>query len=138
MKTPRERVIEAAGRLEVAAGRLAAGRRAQFTRIERTAERILDRLKPALALDRIDRERARLQALAGLLDSFSYARVLERGFVLVRDARDAPVTAAAEVTPGMSLHLRFHDGERQAIATDGRQRSKAKPADADTPQGSLL
>jgi exodeoxyribonuclease VII large subunit len=139
MKTPRERVIEASGRVERCADRLRSATMAAVARTERVAERLADRLKPEAILQNIERAESRLQHLSGLLESFSYERVLERGFVLVCDAKDGPVTSAASVSPGMKLRLRFRDGERHAIATDGgRSRGKAKPADDETPQGSLL
>ncbi len=52
----------------------------------------------------------RLASVSGLLESYSYERVLERGFVLVRDAHGKPVTAAAEAKSGERVELRFHDG----------------------------
>ncbi len=140
MKTPRERVIEASGRIELAAGRLRAMAAALVVRTERAVERIADRLVPELILRRIERAESRLHQFAGLLESFSYERVLERGFVLVYDAKDAPVATAAGVTPGMSLRLRFRDGERHAVAADGARpaRVKAKAPGSESPQGSLL
>ncbi|WP_299441260.1 exodeoxyribonuclease VII large subunit [uncultured Rhodospira sp.] len=53
----------------------------------------------------------RLDAAARLLESYSFRKVLERGFVLVRDAGDdRPVTAAASVTAGQGVTLQFADG----------------------------
>jgi len=111
---------------------------AAFLRSERMAERLADRLKPDSILRTIERAESRLQQASGLLESYSYERVLDRGFVLVCDAKDGPVTSALAVSPGMKLRLRFRDGERYAIATDGRPRGKAKPGEDEPPQGSLL
>ncbi len=140
MKTPRERVIEASGRIDLLSGRLRAAAAALIARTERAVERIADRLIPELALRKIERAESRLHQFAGLLESFSYERVLERGFVLVYDAKDGPVTSAAAAAPGMSLRLRFRDGERHAVATDGARppRAKAKASGGEIPQGSLL
>ncbi len=140
MKTPRERMIEASGRIDLLTGQLRAAAMALIARTERAVERIADRVKPELVLRKIERAESRLHQFAGLLDSFSYERVLERGFVLVYDVKDAPVTTAARVTPGMSLRLRFRDGERHAVAADGTRppRAKAKAPGGETPQGSLL
>ena len=60
-----------------------------------------------------DRRQSLKQAVA-LLESFSYERVLERGFVLVADGASQPVTAAAGLSPGMGVTMRFHDGEAGA------------------------
>jgi exodeoxyribonuclease VII large subunit len=138
MKTPRERVIEASGQVERCADRLRSTAMAAFLRSERMAERLADRLKPDSILRTIERAESRLQQASGLLESYSYERVLDRGFVLVCDAKDGPVTSALAVSPGMKLRLRFRDGERYAIATDGRPRGKAKPGEDEPPQGSLL
>ncbi len=81
-----------------------------------------------------------------ILESLSYQRVLERGFVLARDASGEPVTAAAATAPGMSLLLRFHDGEVPATVTGssgeggGAARPVRKPrkTPSDDDQGSLL
>ena len=79
-----------------------------------------------------------------ILESLSYQRVLERGFVLARDARGEPVTAAAATVPGMALALRFHDGEVPATvgatpaAASARPARKLKKPSDDEDQGSLL
>jgi exodeoxyribonuclease VII large subunit len=90
----------------------------------------------------------RLEAMAGLLESLSYQRVLERGFALVRDTAGAPLTAAAATRPGMEIAIRFQDGETGAVVAGAPRRTKpkakAKPdrrgggGDGDEPQGSLL
>ncbi len=63
------------------------------------------------------------ETLYRLLNNFSYERVLERGFVLVRDAKARPVTSAGVLKPGMELVLRFHDGDAAAVAT-GRPKGR--------------
>ena len=87
----------------------------------------------------------RLQGAAQMLNGLSYQRVLERGFVLVRDGNDEPVLAAAATSPEMALKLQFHDGEVGAEVTGGKPKpkSKHKPRAAGKPpegsdQGTLL
>jgi exodeoxyribonuclease VII large subunit len=80
----------------------------------------------------------RLAALGDLLDSYSYGRVLERGFVLVRDDAGRPLMAAAETRPGQSVSLRFHDGEAAAAITAAPRKKPRRPPSDDNPQGSLL
>ena len=82
----------------------------------------------------------RKKSLYRLLNNFSYQRVLERGFVLVRDAKARPVTSAGALKPGMELALSFHDGDGRAVAAG---RSKAGKEERGTgeesgEQGSLL
>ncbi len=87
---------------------------------------------------------ARLQHLkqaAALLESFSYQRVLERGFALVSDSSGNALSAAAEVKPGMGLEIQFHDAKVTAQAS-GKPAQPAKSARSlkkdDGKQGSLL
>jgi exodeoxyribonuclease VII large subunit len=82
----------------------------------------------------------RLDGLAKLLESYSFERVLERGFALVGDEAREPVTAAAETRPGQDVFIRFHDGEVGARVA-GPRGAKAKPKlvkAADVRQGKLL
>ena len=70
-------------------------------------------------------------------------RVLARGFVLVRDAKDRPVTSAAKVAAGAALRLQFADGQVPVTATGGSDRpapasSPAPRRKPDDKQGSLL
>jgi len=85
------------------------------------------------------REIERVAALDRLLDSFSYERVLERGFVLVRDDQAQPVTSVAALRPGVEVAICFHDGEAAAV-TAGRPKEikKRAPSGEDGEQGSLL
>ncbi len=77
---------------------------------------------------------ADLLRLGRLLDSYSYERVLERGFALIRDRSGAPITSAAEVRGGERISLRFADGERTALA-EGEAKRKPKTA---AEQGTLI
>ena len=60
--------------------------------------------------------RARLEGLAGRLDSVSPEAVLRRGYALVSDPSGHPLTSAAAVRPGARLRLRFADGTVGATA----------------------
>jgi len=101
-------------------------------------------LRPSILIKLIDYRRLHLERLTELLESYSYERVLARGFALVRDAQDRPVSSAALVTPGTALKLQFKDGEVAAVAAGKSGRpSTTKPqadkaASAKERQGSLL
>ena len=94
-----------------------------------------------------DRERA-LSQTSALLESYSYERVLERGFALVADAEGKPVTSAKALQPGDQVALRFAEGAACAAimgtreekfrksASRGTARPKSKASD--TRQGKLL
>jgi len=86
--------------------------------------------------------RTRLAHMGALLDSFSYERVLDRGFALVRDSGGVPVLSAAKIKAGMGLGIRFHDGE-VAVTASGKLPAKSKKKKTTAPkgggaQGSLL
>ena len=70
-----------------------------------------------------------------MLESFSYQRVLARGFALVSDTSDNALLAAADVKPGMDLQIQFHDGKVAANATG---KAAKKPKKDDGKQGNLL
>ncbi len=90
-----------------------------------------------------------LTALARVLESTSYQKVLARGFAVVRDAKGL-ITSAVSVKEGAALDLEFQDGH--AAAVGGETAAGAKPKQPkktkkpaarprggdDDPQGSLL
>jgi exodeoxyribonuclease VII large subunit len=88
-------------------------------RKERGFDRIAAGLRPGLVTGLIERRRLSLDGLARLLEGLSYESVLQRGFVLVRDAAERPVTQAAAIAAGMKLTLTFGDGTVPAIAESG-------------------
>ncbi len=84
----------------------------------------------------------RLKHSAALLESFSYQRVLERGFALVSDNSGNALASAGDVKPGQGLAIQFHDGKIAAAATGkpvttAAKARKSKKKD-DGKQGSLL
>lgn len=76
-------------------------------------------------------------ALAGkLLDSYSYERVLERGFAVVRDEAGKPVTRAAGLQPGAALALEFRDGRTAARVVEAASEPESGGSGPDAaPQG---
>jgi len=102
----------------------------------------LSRAMAAALKDRI----ARFGQAAALLESFSYQRVLERGFALVTDADEKPIASVKDLGTGDQVGLRFADGAAQATVTKaggkGAKRKpaarKRKPAKSDDRQGKLL
>ena len=109
-------------------------------------------LAPAARLDRgvgniVSGAASRLDAMDKLLESLSYQRVLERGFALVRDAEENPVTAAASTSAGQEVALQFSDGAVAAVISGApgargrgtRRRGRGgKARDAMSLQGSLF
>ncbi|MCG8508200.1 MAG: exodeoxyribonuclease VII large subunit, partial [Rhodospirillales bacterium] len=91
-----------------------------------------------------------LSRLSALLESCSYTRVLERGFVLASSSDGQPVSSAKSLEPGQNLDLRFHDGNANVTVgkPDGngpddkkhgrKKRTARKLAAKDSRQGKLL
>lgn len=118
--------------------------RALMERATASGDRLsdLDR-RGDLAWSQIMKDRASSLANIGkLLESYSYERVLDRGFSLATDDQDRPITSAKDAQKEASLNIRFHDGSVSAEIS--KQTSKpavpkpTKKKKADDPQGSLL
>jgi exodeoxyribonuclease VII large subunit len=79
---------------------------------------------------------------ADLLESYSFERVLERGYAVVLDENARPVTAAAVLKPSDAVKIKFTDGSKNAIITSETAAStkpmKSKPGPTDKRQGHLL
>ncbi len=52
----------------------------------------------------------RLARADGLLDALSFHKVLERGFAVIRDQNNAPITSAEATNPESDITIQFHDG----------------------------
>ena len=67
------------------------------------------RLSPAPLQRKIARDRAQFSAAARHLESLSYKRTLERGFVVVRGSDGHAITVAAKLKSGQDIMLEFSD-----------------------------
>jgi len=78
----------------------------------------------------------RLQNAGALLESYSFERVLDRGFALITDDKGKPVTSVKKLKTGDALSMRLIDGEKPVIV-GSKPKAKAKRP---TPpgQGQLL
>jgi exodeoxyribonuclease VII large subunit len=88
----------------------------------------LARLDPGRLIQILARLRERMEGLGHLLDSFSYGRVLARGFALVRDRAGLPIMAAASVQPSAALVIQFADGAVPVTADGDPQDALRKAA----------
>ena len=97
------------------------------------------RLAPTMLRSIADR-RQRVASLGQLLDSFSYERVLDRGFAVVLDDAGNIVRAPGEVRPGDALTVRLAEGDL-GVAVSGapaRRARRRRTPDAGSGQGSLF
>ena len=153
LRHPRERLKEREARIKAAGRALRVGMRARLAAERDRLGRRSDQLDGvSLRLGRamtsaLEARNQDLAARARLLDGFSYQKVLERGFVLVRDDAGAALILVAATAPNMAVSLRFSDGEAGARITDGppppaarpaKPARKKEPAGPDPSQGELL
>ncbi len=130
LSMPRQRLDTLGDRLPRALRANAHQHRVDFTRAA-------GRLTPSSLRAKLERLRDRVRSCAQLVEAYSYHKVLNRGFALVRDAAGAPIRAAAAISTGDRLEIEFSDGRIGAVA-DSRAptRSKAKePAKAGKKSG---
>lgn len=91
----------------------------------------------------IKQRRSSLGHLSQLLESYSYERVLDRGFALVTSASGAPLTSVTQLKSGDDVNIRLKDGTEAARIVGGKavkstKRKLASKNTDDDPQGSLL
>ena len=127
----RQQLAHAAGRLvaDRPTGRIAQARQAS----EMLAERLARAGRAA-----VSERAARIETAARLLEGYSYRGVLARGFAVVRDQRERPLTSAATVKSGAALSLEFHDGRAAARAAGRPRPRRAKSENDGSGQASLL
>lgn len=145
LKHPRELLTEkghalaqAGTRLDHAIKSAVATERARIDKAEMKLEQVAGRLTPALDRGLSDRQR-QLESLGALLESFSYKKVLERGYAVVRDPSGVLVSAA-DAKAGSAWIVEFKDGKTEVTVGPGSAAPPAKKAKGreDGRQGSFL
>src|SRR5712692_2870089 len=128
-------------RLVTAGGRLSKGLlEAQLVRGHDRLADALPRLEQALRR-LVDHQQHRLENVGGRLEAFrqAVAKVLARGYAIVRDATGKIVESAHGIAAGDTLTLIFHDGKITVTAEDAAKQPRARPRKPSSPdQGSLL
>ena len=141
-----QRLADAGGQAVMRASRslAAVAERLQRAPLDRRVDRGADALT-ALAerLDlavrrRLDAAGQRSAAARQLLDSYSYENVLNRGFVVVRDAADAPITDPDSLTAGTEVALQFARDRRVPALIKGARGRTPSPPRTNGRQGRLL
>ncbi|SCB38200.1 exodeoxyribonuclease VII large subunit [Rhizobium hainanense] len=66
----------------------------------------------------LTRARSELVAQERILQSLSYKNVLKRGYAVVRDEDDRPVSLAAALSTGAAISIEFADGRVSAVTGD--------------------
>lgn len=68
---------------------------------------------------KLTRVRGDLSAQERMLQSLSYKNVLKRGYAVIRDDENRPVSQAAMLQAGAGISIEFSDGRIGAITTEG-------------------
>ena len=68
--------------------------------------------------------RDRLNAVYRLFESLNYNSVLSRGYAVIRDADDKPVSGIKKVRTGEALSIQMSDGRLSVVA--GKQQARPK------------
>jgi exodeoxyribonuclease VII large subunit len=138
------------GRADAALASLPSRLKSQTSRMrDRLAN--LSRSADTAVRHQLVRARGELSAQERMLQSLSYKNVLKRGYAVIRDEDNRPVSEAAMLSAGSGISIEFSDGRIGAITTEGgeppagaRKRgsktSESKTADPAAPpkQGSLF
>jgi exodeoxyribonuclease VII large subunit len=102
--------------LDLLSLRLMAGLRHFVQSARGRASLLMPRLSLAPIQSELRAQHTSLAVLAARLEGASYARVLARGFALVRNRRGDPITSAASIKPGTRLAISFADGTSHVTA----------------------
>ena len=135
---PRQLLALKRQQLVHASGRFSAERLAAHVGQARQATDLLTHQLGRAAQAALNEWAARIETAARLLEGYSYRGVLARGFAVVRDQRERPVTSAASVKPGAALSLEFHDGHTAAQAAGRPRRRKTEQDEDEGGQAPLL
>ncbi|CCM74033.1 exodeoxyribonuclease VII large subunit [Rhizobium mesoamericanum] len=106
----------------------------------------LSRHADTAARHQLTRARGELTAQDRVLQSLSYKNVLKRGYAVIRDDENKPVSQAAMLSSGMGISIEFADGHVGAVTTEAGtapatpKKRAAKPQGEQVPpkQGSLF
>jgi len=109
-------------------GKLSLGPIKQRLTYDAAAFERLDRRSLQAAMRVLVDKTARLQATSRILESLSFERILDRGFVLVGDQGGKPVTSSQSVRRGDHLTLTFKDGKQQVVVGEEGVTEQLAPA----------
>jgi exodeoxyribonuclease VII large subunit len=133
------------GRADAVFASLPARLRTQTSRMrDRLAN--LSRNADTAVRHQLARARGDLQAQERILQSLSYKNVLKRGYAVIRDEDNRPVSQAAMLSAGSGISIEFSDGRIGAITTEGgeppasarKRGAKSSEPAAPPKQGSLF
>jgi exodeoxyribonuclease VII large subunit len=85
--------------------------------VQRQQERVASAARHAdtAILNRMAQRRSGISAHDRILQSLSYKNVLKRGYAVIRDAENQPLTRAEGIVAGMTVSMEFADGAVSAV-----------------------
>jgi len=126
----------------------ALGRRssaAHLNKVQSTNRHILELARRNLNAfeNQVSRTKARYEQAHRLLGSLSYKSILERGYAVVRNAKDTPIASIEKIRSGDAFSVELKDGRISAVAAGGdakpiAPKKPAKKPDEPTSQGDLF
>jgi len=156
---PRRRLDEASSRLGVGLDLATRSKRGAYERITsrlshrglstmigRNHERLemFERRARSALTNRVQQINAKFEQADRMLMSLSYKRVLDRGYAVIRDDKDKPISSIAALKPGASFVTELKDGKVSAVAAGGGKtdapvaKPKTKAKSQDKNQGDLF
>lgn len=88
--------------------------------------------------NRIHAENIRVKAFSGLLESYHYQKILQRGFALLRDSNNKPVTSVHAIKQGEIFRVELKDGACQMIAAPASSPKLMRTKKQQPEQGALF
>ena len=86
----------------------------------------VDRRAPFAFSMSLETAKRQLDQADRLLESFSYANTLERGFAIIRDQNDKPLVNTSDIKSGQAFSVQLQDGMIDAIAAGGSPPKKTQ------------
>lgn len=99
------------------------------------------RLNPSVLLNIVENRRIKIESLKGLLESYNYKNVLNRGYSLVKTKDGNVVKSSSAVHAGDMVEIMFGDGNKDAVIVgenDKNKITKPKISTKQTAQDSLF
>jgi exodeoxyribonuclease VII large subunit len=121
------RLLQATTRITSSASALRSIPARLLSQLERQKERVESSMRRAdtSIVNRMSHKRSGIAAHDRILQSLSYKNVLKRGYAVIRDEHNKPLTRAANVATGQSMSIEFADGAVSAVAGEAGAISSA-------------
>ncbi len=83
-----------------------------------------NRLNPSVLFNIVENRKIKIESLKGLLESYNYKNVLNRGYSLTKTKDGKVIKSAASLSNGDMVEIMFSDGNRDAVITEENDKNK--------------